>query len=98
MSKRSQRYFAAALLVGAFLLASPAPTLAAGFWKPAVAPGLAVRVWAWLERAGVVPGVGVVWEKEGSMIDPNGEPRTSAPTPPPNALTSRPMDGADGSR
>jgi hypothetical protein len=98
MSKRIQRCLTAVALVGAFLLTAPAPTLAAGFWRPAAeAPGLVARAWAWMAKIGVVPRMAVVWEKEGSAIDPDGAPRTSTtPTPPANALSPQPAGGLDG--
>ena len=107
MSKRNQRCLAAAVLAGAFLLTAPAPSQAAGFWRPAAeVSGLAVRAWFWLEMAvwgkegsAIDPdGVTVVWEKEGSAIDPNGAPRTSStPTPPATALADS-TDSPGGSQ
>ncbi|HEX6902080.1 MAG TPA: hypothetical protein VF789_20350 [Thermoanaerobaculia bacterium] len=87
MSRKNQRWLAAAGLASALLLAVPAPSMAAGRWKPAAeAPSLAVRVWSWLESLGIVPRPLLsVREKEGSAIDPNGVPYV----PPPPATSSR---------
>ena len=110
MSKGTQRGLAVAVLAGTLLLTVPAPSLAAGFWRPGVdASGWVVRAWLWLEVAvwgkegsaidpNGVPTV-MVWEKEGSMIDPDGSPRSSStPTPPAPTFTSKPTGDPAGSQ
>ena len=85
MVLRKRRWLATAGLMAALLLAVPAPSLAAGFWRPAAElPGLVARAWSWLESLGVVRRVPeparrpvAVWEKEGPMIDPNGSTTTT---------------------
>lgn len=85
MFLRKRRWLATAGLMAALQLAIPAPSLAAGFWKPAVElPGLAATAWSWLESLGVVRRMpqparrlSVVWEREGVMIDPNGATTTT---------------------
>jgi hypothetical protein len=74
MSRKNQRWLAAAGLATALLLAVPAPSMAAGRSKPAAkAPSLAARAWAWLESLGIAPGPWMAaWDKEGSAIDPDG--------------------------
>ncbi|HEY9421367.1 MAG TPA: hypothetical protein VIW92_08135, partial [Thermoanaerobaculia bacterium] len=75
-------------LMAALLLAIPAPSLAAGFWRPAAElPGLAATAWSWLESLGVVRRMpepsrrpAAVWEKQGVMIDPNGSTTTTTTT------------------
>lgn len=112
MSRKNQRWLAAAGLATALLLAVPAPSMAAGRWKPAAkAPSLAVRVWAWLESLGIAPRLQVVpWEKEGSAIDPNGvrekqgsmiDPDGVPYVPPPPATSSTattPTGSPDGAQ
>lgn len=103
MFSRKRRWLAAAGLMAALSLASPAPTLAAGLWaSPADVSGLVGRAWPWLERLGLVhrapkKPVTAVWEHEGVMIDPNGTP---VPTPPPptssSAVSSNPGPDAGG--
>lgn len=82
MSRKNQRWLAAAGLASALLLAVPAPSMAGGRWKPAAeAPSFAVRVWSWLESLGIVPRPQAsVREKEGSAIDPNGVPYVPPPS------------------
>lgn len=109
MSKGTQRGLAVAVLAGTLLLTVPAPSLAAGFWRPAAeAPGWAIRAWLWLEVAvwgkqgsaidpDGVPTV-VVWEKEGSAIDPDGAPRPATAGEPAPFVSSRSGDNPDGAQ
>lgn len=93
MSRKNHLRLAAAGLTAALLLTAPAPSVAAGRWKPAVeASGVAGRVWAWLESLGIAPRPQTdVREKEGSAIDPNGEP---LPVPPPLGSNSTQSEGS----
>ncbi len=100
MSRKNQRWLAAAGLATALLLAVPAPSLAAGRWKPAAkAPSLAIRVWSWLESLGIAPRLQtvVVWEKEGSAIDPNGVPYVPPP-PATSSTATTPTGSPDGAQ
>jgi hypothetical protein len=81
MFQRIRRSLAMIGLLTAFFLALPAPSQAAALWEPAVSAGIAVRVWSWLESLGLAPRPAATsrrpssrWEKQGSMIDPNGLP------------------------
>ena len=100
--KKNQRWLAAAGLASTLLLAVPSPSMAAGHWKPAAeAPSLAVRVWSWLESLGIAPRLRtvVVWEKEGSAIDPDGTPRPGDPKPPTtSSVVTRPTESPDGAQ
>lgn len=99
MSQRNQRWLAASALAAALLLAVPAPSPAAGFGKPtAGASGLLARAWAWWEGVRILPRPVVVWEKEGSAIDPNGTPRPVTGFEPAPFVTSTPGDRPDGSQ
>ena len=112
MSRKNQRWLAAAGLASALLLAVPAPSMAAGRWKPAVtAPSLATRVWSWLESLGIVPrplmaacnkeGSAIdpdgVRKKEGSAIDPNGVPYVPPP-PATSSIATMPTGSPDGAQ
>jgi hypothetical protein len=79
MFQRIRRSLAMIGLLTAFFLALPAPSQAAALWEPAASAGIAVRVWSWLESLGLAPRPAATsrrpasrWEKQGSMIDPNG--------------------------
>jgi hypothetical protein len=81
MFQRIRRSLAMIGLLTAFFLALPAPSQAAALWEPAASAGIAVRVWSWLESLGLAPRPAATprrpasrWEKQGSMIDPNGLP------------------------
>ena len=99
MSQRNRRVLAALGLTAALLMALPMPAHALGLWEiPSV--GLTARVWSWLERVGMV-GKGtaerrpaVVWEKEGSAINPDGRTTPNSTTPP--ASTNSGMIDPDG--
>ena len=98
MSQRNQRWLAASALAAALLLAIPAPAPAAGLWSPAAeAPRLLARAWGWWENARILPRPAVVWEKEGSAIDPDGAPRPQS-APPAAALAPTPPEGPDGAQ
>lgn len=93
MSQRNRRVLAALGLAAALCLILPAPSRAAGLWEVPVM-GFTARVWSWLEGRGLTgrPGArppAAVWEKEGSMIDPDGRPTPgTTSTPPPGSATS----------
>lgn len=82
MSQGSQRVLAAIGLVATLLVVAPAPAQASGLLGgQRVAAGLVARAWVWLASHGVVQAPtapsrkpAVIWEKEGSAIDPNGQP------------------------
>jgi hypothetical protein len=87
MFQRIRRSLAMIGLLTAFFLALPAPSQAATLWEPAASAGIAVRVWSWLESLGLAPRPAAPprrpasrWEKQGSMIDPNGTPTHPAAT------------------
>lgn len=97
MSFRFRRTAAALCLGTALFLVSPVPSHAAGFGP---GPVTLARVWSWLESLGIVQPVpsphkpAAKWEKEGSMIDPDGRTVTgTAPTAPPSSATSDPDGG-----
>lgn len=107
MFLRKRRWLATAGLMAAFLLATPAPSLAAGFWKPAVElPGLVATAWSWLESLGVVRRMpeparrpAAVWERQGVMIDPNGATTTTTTTDDVTWQSNRPgEEPADGEK
>jgi len=94
MSQHARRVLAACGLLAALLFVAPAPSRAAGLWEiPALTPGIAVRVGAWLE--GWLPGprrAAVRGTKSGSGVDPNG----AAPLPSPvSGSTSNQGSGID---
>lgn len=103
MSQRS-RIFLAAVALGAILtLAVPAPSRAAGL-RGGSTPVLDAweRAWEWLARL-VAPGDAsprptARWEKQGSMIDPDGAPKpgTTAPAPDPATTEEGPRIDPDG--
>ena len=70
-------------------LTLPAPSQAAGLWDPAASAGLTARVWSWLEDLGLVPRQPAAasrrpvsrWQKQGSMVDPNGTVLPAGTTP-----------------
>ena len=81
MSQRNRVTCAAVALVIAVFLAAPAPTLAERL--PAGRLPLAAaweQVWSWLASlvlpgSGASPGLTARWEKEGSAINPDGQPK-----------------------
>jgi len=78
MSRKTRRALALASVIAALFLTFPAPSQAAGFWSLPPAD-LAVRMWSWIESLGLFQGPApqprpTRWEKEGSMVDPNGQP------------------------
>jgi hypothetical protein len=76
MSRRNRLVLAAAGLAATLFLATPAPSQAAGLWEGAIpVAGTLERAWNWL--TGLFPSSKpqqqrAIWEKEGSMINPNG--------------------------
>jgi hypothetical protein len=84
MSQRFRRSLAVMGLLMALFLALPVTSQAAGLWEPAASAGLTVRVWSWLEGLGLIPrqpAPASRWEKQGSMVDPNGQPLPASTTP-----------------
>jgi hypothetical protein len=84
MSQRN-RIVIAALALAALLLASPSPSRAAGLRESRL-PGIGAleQIWTWVisfwpDREAPQPAN--AWEKEGSVINPNGQPSSSS-TPP----------------
>ena len=89
MSQRNRRTLAKAGLLAALFLALPMPSQAAGPWEPGIVVGVATRAWSWLENLGLIPRQPAPaqrpvsrWEKQGSMIDPNGGHWVTIPTAP----------------
>lgn len=95
MSQQIRRVLVALGLMAALFLAAPAPSRAAGLRSALPVNDLAARFWAWME--GLLPGATVQspvshkpaagLQKEGSMIDPDGQhhsstlpPSTSSPS------------------
>lgn len=76
MSRGNRLVLAAAGLAATLLLATPAPSQAAGLWEGAIpVAGTLERAWNWL--TGLFPSSKpqqqrATWEKEGGMINPNG--------------------------
>lgn len=82
MSQHARRVLAACGLLAALLCAAPAPSRAAGLQEAlGPMPGIAVRVWTWLE--GWLPppvpreNAPARRTKQGSALDPNGSTTTS---------------------
>lgn len=80
MFKRN-RLVAALGLTAALFLAVPSPSRAAGL-RPVRLPvaALVERVWTWIAElwpAGGSSAPAARWEKEGSVIDPLGQPHTT---------------------
>ena len=82
MSQHLRRALAALGLMAVLLFVAPAPSQAAGLREiPVRVPGIAARVWTWLE--GWLPPP-ILWgdasarkTKQGSALDPNGSTTTS---------------------
>ena len=83
MSLRFRRTVAMAGLMAALFLALPSPSQAVGVWEPAALGALSVRVWSWLESLGLPPLHSAIQEKQGPMIDPNGNSIVVPPPPGP---------------
>jgi hypothetical protein len=87
MSQKIRRALAVAAVAATLSLLWPAPSHAAALWEWQPAD-LAARVWSWLEDLGILPREattsGARWEKEGSMLEPNGQPHSggTSSTPP----------------
>jgi hypothetical protein len=85
MSQQLRRVLAAFGLTAALFLGTPAPSQAAGLQNILIQRDLGARIWAWIE--GLLPEVSSPklnshgpksgLAKEGSGIDPNGQPHTS---------------------
>ncbi len=74
MSQKLRRTLAVAVVLSALSLALPPPSQAASLWswQPV---DLATRLWSWLQDLGLVPQAEKPsggYEKEGSMIEPDG--------------------------
>jgi hypothetical protein len=96
MSQQIRRVLVALGLMAALFLTAPAPSQAAGLRHALPVNNLAARLWAWME--GLLPGSAVLspashkpaagLQKEGSMIDPDGQHHSSISPPPPPSATS----------
>lgn len=82
MSHTIRRTLAVAVVLSAFSLALPPPSQAASLWnwQPV---DLVARMWSWLQDLGLVPQAekpsgGL--EKQGSMIDPDGQKNPTSTT------------------
>src|SRR4029453_12133949 len=106
MSQKNRRTLAVASVIAALFLALPAPSQAAGLWswEPV---DLAARLWSWLEDLGVLPQgapsahqPSIRWEKEGSMVDPDGQKTGGSSATPPASTSSDEGSGVnpDGGR
>jgi len=90
MSQRHRVAVAACALSAALFLAVPSASRAAGARQARLpAAGFVERVWSWIAElwpAGGSPAPASRWEKEGSVISPEGQPHTTAtsPTSPPD--------------
>jgi hypothetical protein len=88
MSQRNRLVIAALALSAGLFLAAPPPCRAAGFRVERLpVAGLWERVWDWMAQLWPAGGSATRtarWEKEGSVINPNGQPTTaSQPAPAP---------------
>jgi hypothetical protein len=85
MSQRNRLAVATLALSAALFLASPAPSHASGFRQERLpVAGFLERVWDWmtaLRPAGGSSGPAARWEKEGGMINPDGQSRSTAAPP-----------------
>lgn len=96
MSQQIRRAVLVLGLTAAFLLTATAPSHAAGARSSFMDKGFAASLWGWLENllpGGTTPVAPVgrtvgVYEKEGSMIDPNGRPLPSGSTAPTSATSA----------
>jgi hypothetical protein len=86
MSQRTRVVTAALVLSAALLLALPAPSRASSLWHERIPTlGWVERFWSWmtsLRPAGASSRRTAPWEKEGSVIDPMGQPRPQSMPPP----------------
>jgi hypothetical protein len=85
MSQRNRIAIATLALSAALFLAAPAPSQASGFRQERLpVAGFLERVWDWmtaLRPAGASSGPAARWEKEGGMINPNGQSNTASKPP-----------------
>lgn len=85
MPQRNRRTLSALTLTAALVLALPSPSQAASpwDWDPA---RLAAQACSWLEQLGFLTGEATMpvaqWEKEGSLVDPEGKPIATTSAPP----------------
>lgn len=85
MSQKIRRTLAVAAVLAVLSLTLPAPTQAAVLWdwQPEY---VAAQVWSWLQDLGLVtrtPSMpSAPYDKEGSMLEPNGKPGSSSPPAP----------------
>lgn len=103
MSRGNRLVLAAAGLAAALFLATPAPSQAVGLWEGAIpAVGTLEQAWNWL--TGLFPSSKpqerrATWEKEGSMINPNGGGWVIAdPLPPLDSSDEGSMINPNGDR
>jgi hypothetical protein len=103
MSRRNRMVLTAIGLVAALSLTAPAPSHAVGLWESGIPMAeIFAKAWSWL--AGHLPGSKprqrtAPWEKEGSMINPNGGGSLIAdPVPPPDGADEGSMINPNGDR
>lgn len=102
MSRRNRMVLTAIGLMAALSLTAPAPSHAVGLWESGIpmADTLA-KAWGWL--AGYLPGSTLrqrtaLREKEGSMINPDGNSVVAVPLPPLDSADEGSMINPDGDR
>ena len=103
MSRRNRMVLTAIGLMAALSLTAPAPSHAVGLWENGIlmADTLA-KAWSWL--AGQLPGSTpwqrtAPWEKEGSMINPDGgNSLVAVPVSPRDSADEGSMINPDGNR
>lgn len=103
MSQQLRRVLVALGLTAALFLAAPAPSQAAGWRNILSGNDLTERLWAWMEgllQGAVAPSLtshkpAAGLQKEGSMIDPNGQPHSGTVPAPTSSTTSDQGSGID---
>lgn len=78
MSQRIRRSLVVASLAVALFMAVPVPSQAAGWGEEAGLASFFERIWGWMENF-VPERPDLSWDKEGSAIDPDGQPAPGAP-------------------
>ena len=93
MSRRNRMVLTAIGLLAVLSLTAPAPSQAVGLWESGIPLADTLgKAWSWL--AGYLPGGTpqegkAPWQKEGGMINPNGNSLITLPEP------LEPQDSAD---
>lgn len=77
MSQRIQRSLVVASLAVALFMAVPVPSQAAGWGEEAGLASFFERIWGWMENF-LPERPESSWDKEGSMIDPDGQPKPAS--------------------